>query len=297
MLSLDDLHKLADTYSDLLGLKVHEFKIGKRLFSFNSRPHLMGVINLSPDSWYRESVCLHTDQAVERGQRLVAEGADIVDIGAESTILHANRVDRSKQIKQLLPIIRGLSQKGVLVSIETYHPSIVRACLEAGASVINLTGTIKTTDIFRTIAEHHAAVILCYVEGKNARAVKNFSLEEDMIPRMETYFSKKIEEAVHLGVRRIILDPGLGFYYHNLQDSATRIRHQIQTFLNTFRLRKLGWPICHALPHAFEYFADEVRSAEPFFAVLALLGKTDLLRTHEVAKVRAVCRTLNVWET
>ena len=87
----------------------------------------------------------------------------------------------------------------------------------------------------------------------------------------------------------------MGFYYKNLQDSAVRVRHQMQTFLNTFRLRKLGWPVCHAMPHAFEYFEEEVRCAEPFFAVLALLGKTDLLRTHEVAKVRGVVRTLGAW--
>jgi dihydropteroate synthase len=67
------------------------------------------------------------------------------------------------------------------------------------------------------------------------------------------------------------------------------------TFLHTFRLRELGWPICHALPHAFEYFRDEVRSAEPFFAVLAALGKTDLFRTHETARVRAVLQTTQLF--
>jgi dihydropteroate synthase len=77
---------------------------------------------------------------------------------------------------------------------------------------------------------------------------------------------------------------GPGVLLPNLQDSAVRVRHQMKVFLNTFRLRSLGWPICHALPHAFEFFREEVRCAEPFFAVLALLGKTDLLRTHEVPR-------------
>jgi hypothetical protein len=68
----------------------------------------------------------------------------------------------------------------------------------------------------------------------------------------------------------------------------------LNVFLNTFRLRKLGFPTCHALPHAFEFFRDEVRCAEPFFAVLAALGKTDLLRTHEVPRIKAVLDTLAV---
>lgn len=295
MLTLEDLHKLTEKYRDCLSYSVQEFKIGGRPFQFNTYPHLIGVVNLSPDSWYRESVCLNTEQAVRRGQRLVIEGADLVDVGAESSLLNATRVKESVQLNRLLPVVRGLVQKGVLVSTETYHPSVAEACLQAGATVLNLTGTTKTNDIFRVVAEHQATVILCYVEGENVRTVSDFSLESDMIPRMKDYFARKIDEATKLGITRIIIDPGLGFYYRNLQDSAVRVRYQMHTFLHTFRLRKLGWPICHALPHAFEYFGDEIRSAEPFFAVLALLGKTHFLRTHEIPKVRAMIQTMNAW--
>ena len=101
--------------------------------------------------------------------------------------------------------------------------------------------------------------------------------------------------ATRNGVKKILLDPGLGFYYRNLQDSAVRVRHQMNVFLNTFRLRNLGFPICHALPHAFEYFREEVRCAEQFFAVLAALGKTDLFRTHEVRRVKAVLDTMRIF--
>ncbi len=297
MLTLEDLRKLTEKYQDCLSYSVQEFEIGGRSFQFNARPHLIGVVNLSSDSWYRESVCLNTGQAVQRGQRLVIEGADLVDVGAESSLLNALRVKENVQLDRLLPVIRGLVQKGVLVSTETYHPSVAEACLQAGATVLNLTGTTKTNDIFRVVAEHQATVILCYVEGENVRTASDFSLESDMIPRMKDYFARKIDEATKLGITRIIIDPGLGFYYRNLQDSVVRVRYQMHTFLHTFRLRKLGWPICHALPHAFEYFGDEVRSAEPFFAVLALLGKTHLLRTHEIPKVRAMIQTMNTWGT
>ena len=114
---------------------------------------------------------------------------------------------------------------------------------------------------------------------------------------MNDYFARQIDIAIRAGVEKIILDPGLGFYYRNLQDSAIRIRHQMTVFLNTFRLRSLGFPICHALPHAFECFGEEVRSAEPFFSVLAALGKTDLFRTHEVPKIKAVLDTLKIFGT
>jgi dihydropteroate synthase len=144
-------------------------------------------------------------------------------------------------------------------------------------------------------ADYDAGVILCYVQGKNVREVTDRNLTTDPVPEMRDYFSREIEAAERQGVRKIVIDPGLGFYYPNLQDSAVRVRFQMAMFLNTFRLRTLGYPVCHALPHAFECFGEEVRSAEGFFAVLAALGKTDLFRTHEAPRIRAVLETLGIW--
>jgi dihydropteroate synthase len=252
----------------------------------------MGVINLSADSWYRESVCLTTESAVQRGRVLKEQGADLVDVGAESTLAQAARVDEAGQNTKLVPVIKGLRAAGVLVSVETYQPAVTRACLEAGANVLNLTGTDRSDELFRMVADHDAAVIICYVQGKNVRDVTDFDLSADPIPMMHEYFARQIEIARRNGVEKIFIDPGLGFYYRNLQDSAVRVRHQMNVFLNTFRLRTLGYPVCHALPHAFEHFGEEVRCAEPFFAVLAALGKTDLFRTHEVPRIKAVLETM-----
>jgi dihydropteroate synthase len=226
---------------------------------------------------------------------LAAQGADIVDIGAESTLAHAARVDDAAQNSKLIPVIRELRAADILVSVETYSPAVARACLEAGANILNLTGSADSAKIFKMAAAHDAAVIICFVRGKNVREVGDFDLSADPIPMMRDYFSRQIEIARRNGVEKIFLDPGLGFYYRNLQDSTVRVRHQMNIFLNTFRLREPGFPICHALPHAFESFRDEVRCAEPFFAVLAALGKTDLFRTHEVPRIKAVLETMKAF--
>ena len=291
MLSLEDLAELLAKNREAVAAPVKEFLIGGKPFAFNSRPAIMGVVNLSPDSWYRESVCLTAEAAIQRARVLTAQGADIVDVGAESTLAHAARVAESAQNSQLLPVIKELHAANILVSVETYQPPVTRTCLEAGANVLNLTGTEDSDELFRMVAAHDAAVIICYVQGKNVREVGDFDLSADPIELMREYFSRQIEIAQRNGVEKILLDPGLGFYYRNLQDSAVRVRHQMNVFLNTFRLRTLGFPICHALPHAFEFFRDEVRCAEPFFAVLAALGKTDLFRTHEVPRIKAVLDT------
>ena len=295
MLGLEQLAELLEKHRAASKALVTEFSIGGRHFPFNSRPAIMGVINLSADSWYRESVCLTAESAVRRGKVMSDQGAAIIDVGAESTLAHAARIDEAAQNTKLLPVIRALRESGILVSVETYQPAVTRACLEAGANILNLTGADRTDELFRLVAAHDAAVIICYVQGPNVREVGDFDFNADPVALMQDYFARQIEIARRNGVEKILIDPGLGFYYRNLQDSSVRVRHQMTVFLNTFRLRALGFPVCHALPHAFEFFGEEVRCAEPFFAVLAALGKTDLFRTHEVPRIRAVIDTLRAY--
>jgi dihydropteroate synthase len=296
MLSLEYLADLLEPNRTVARAQVREFSIGARQFRFNSQSAIMGVINLSPDSWYRESVCLSAEAAIRRGKVLSSQGAEIIDLGAESTLAHAARADETAQSERLIPIVKSLSASGILVSVETYQPAVTRACFDAGAKILNLTSAENNEEFFQIAAAHDGAVIICYVQGKNVREVADFDFARDPIGIMYEYFARQIETATCVGVQKIFLDPGLGFYYRNLQDSGARVRHQMTVFLNTFRLRSLGFPVCHALPHAFEYFGEEVRSAEPFFAVLATLGKTDLFRTHEVPKIKAVLDTLKVFD-
>jgi dihydropteroate synthase len=295
MLRLEDLASLLETHREAAAARVAEFAIGGRLFACNAQPAIMGVVNLSPDSWYRESVCRSADAAVQRARVLTAQGAAIVDLGAESTLANAQRVDDAAQKSKLLPVIEALRREKILVSVETYQPAVARACLEIGANLLNLTGPDRSDEMYRMVAANDAAVIICFVQGRNVREVSDLDFSRDPVEAMRDYFSREIEAATRNGVRKIFIDPGLGFYYRNLQDSAARVRHQMTTFLNTFRLRTLGFPTCHALPHAFEYFGEEVRCAEPFFAVLAALGRTDLFRTHEVPRIKAVLDTLRVY--
>jgi dihydropteroate synthase len=295
MLKLEQLAALVEKNRAVASARVQEFSIGGKKFNFNSQAAVMGVVNLSADSWYRESVCLSAEAAIARGKVLHAQGADIIDVGAESTLAHAARANDDAQKSKLIPVIKQLRAEKIFVSVETYSPNVTRATLEAGANILNLTGTTGSKEIFKMVAAHDAAVIICFVQGKNVREVGDFDLSADPIPMLADFFSRQIEIAQRSGVEKIFLDPGLGFYYRNLQDSAIRVRRQMNIFLNTFRLRALGFPICHALPHAFEFFGEEVRCAEPFFAVLAALGKTDLFRTHEVPRIKAVLDALKVF--
>src|ERR1700689_2155312 len=124
MLSLEQLAGLLEKQRDAAAATVREFSIGGQQLGFNTAPEIMGVINLSPDSWYRESVCLTADRAIERGGVLRAQGAKIIDVGAESTLAHAALLDEPAHRDKLLPVVRGLVSAGILVSVETYRAPV-----------------------------------------------------------------------------------------------------------------------------------------------------------------------------
>jgi dihydropteroate synthase len=289
MISLSALAALHSEYADDLARPVEPVTIGggDDVVIGGPDPVLMGTVNLSRDSTYRESIAVTTEAAVRKARTQVAQGARLVDIGAESSTVAAARVDARAQADRLVPVVEALAGDCV-VSVENYRPEVVAAGLAAGARVLNLTGRDGEDEMLACAASYDATVIVCFCEPDDVRADASAPTRADALPYLVDHFGPRLEHARSLGVRRLVIDPGLGFYYGNLTDPAVRVRHQAAVLAQCFRLRVLGVPVCNALPHAFDLFEDEFRKAEGFFAVLARLGGTDLFRTHEVPHVRAV---------
>lgn len=297
MLDYGALKEVLDTHCKVVNRSVKTFTIGGRLFDFNHYRYLVGVINLSTDSWYRESVCATTEDAIARAEMLVGDGADLIDIGAESTLPQARRADVQQQLDRLLPVVQALKTRHLLVSVESYYPEVLEACAKAGADVFNLTGMRYGDDVFKLAVRYDAAVILCFVQGETVRDVRDLPLHDDMIATVSSYFRTVLAKAERYGLTKCFIDPGLGFYYNNLQDSRRRIQYQINTFIQCFRLHDLGYPTFNILPHAPEIFlADERRAAEPFFSVLALLGGTHVIRSHEVRTVHRIRQVMECYQ-
>jgi dihydropteroate synthase len=292
VISLEDVAALWDAFSADLALPVAPVRIGDVEIG-DAAPVLMGTVNMSRDSTYRASVAVSQESAIRKVRVLVAQGAQVVDIGAESSTARAERISSDDQIAALVPVIEAVAAEAVL-SVETYQPSVVRKGLAAGARILNMTGREHEDDMFALAAEYDAAVVLCFVELDNVRDLSAAPIDADPLPYLLDHFGPRLERARELGADRIVIDPGMGFYYANLLDPALRVRHQTRVLAQSFRLRALGVPVCNALPHAFDLFEDEFRKAEGFFAVLAQLGGTHLFRTHEVAHVRTVLAAMRI---
>lgn len=287
MITLRDLH---DIYGAWLGSDASAPPIvpdGRR-----GDVRIMGVVNLSPDSTYRESVAVSAEVAERLARVQHAEGAHLVDFGAESSNANARRVTPEEQIALLEPVIRSVARE-VPTSVETYHPQVAAVALAAGAKAINLTGRSNELEIFDLVAEHDSQVVLCFGGESNVRDDATAPTAGDPVELMLEHFAKRIDIAHSRGVRDVIVDPGIGFHYDNLATWQERVSFQANLLIQSFRFHPLGVPVLNVLPHTFDIFGDQFRKAEGFFAVLALLGGSDILRVHEISHVRAVIAAMN----
>lgn len=296
MLGLDAICEMFNDHKDDYDLEVAEFSLGGRHFNFNTRPSLLGIVNMSTDSWFNHVICYTPDQAVQRAKILTAQGADIVDLGAEASSPGTSRTDAAQQVASLLPVIEALQGTDVLTSIDTYYPEVAEQCLAAGATVINYTGTEDSETMYRVVAEHDAAIVMCYVQGPDARSVGEFEFPDDPMTFLADFFARETEKATSLGVDKIFIDPavGLGYtnFYYSYENIPSRLAYQYQTLIQSFRLRRLGFPVFAQIPTPLEIFGEDVRSAQMVGGMLAMLGKVDLIRTHEVSKLSKMVQTL-----
>ncbi len=291
MITLAALAELHERYADDLARPVAPVHVTDDVVIGDGQPSLMGVVNLSPDSAYRESIAGRTEVAVRKGRVQTEQGAAIIDLGAEASGDDADRVGAERQLERLLPVVEELSRRTV-VSVETYRPLVVREVLAAGARMINLTGREDEEEMLTAIGEHDATVLMCFGTGANVREQEELPQGEDLGPYLVDHFAERIEQARSLGVEKIVVDPGMGFTFPNLT-GLERVRLQTRTLAQTFRLRRLGVPTASVLPHNLDIFEDEFRKAEGFFAVFASLGGVHLLRVHEVPHLRTVLRAMD----
>jgi dihydropteroate synthase len=298
VITLADLAALSEQYGDAWSAPVEPVVLDSpagQVVIGDGPVTLMGCVNLSRDSTYRESVATGPDDAVRMGRIQAAQGAAIIDLGAESSNASAARVSPDDQVKALVPVVERLAADAV-VSVETYEPAVVAACLDAGARILNMTGREHEDDMLTLAAQYDAAVVMCFGETANVREASDVPPDADPMPVLLDHFGARLERARALGADKVVVDPGMGFHYGNLLDPLARSRHQTRVLSQTFRLRPLGVPVCNVLPHTYDIFGDEFRKAEGFYAVFAALGGTHLLRVHEVPHLRVVLDALRTLE-
>jgi len=190
---------------------------------FSSKTYLMGILNVTPDSFSDGGVFLNKDRAVDQALRMQDEGADIIDIGGESTRPGSGAITVREEIKRVLPVIEELAGKvSIPISIDAYKSGVAEAAIQAGASIINdISGLRFDTKMPGVVARHKVPVVIMHIKGR-PRDMQKKPVYKSLIPEIMDYLTESIIKARKAGIPddMIIIDPGIGFgktLEHNLE--------------------------------------------------------------------------------
>jgi len=177
-----------------------------------SRPQIMGIVNVTPDSFSDGGRYVATDAAVEHARALIAAGADILDIGGESTRPGAEPVMLDQELARVLPVIEALAGEGVPLSIDTYKPEVMRAAVAAGASMINDVSALRQPGALEAAAQTNAAVCLMHMQG-TPQTMQAEPTYADVVAEVANFLGERVAACEAAGITRdrIVVDPGFGF--------------------------------------------------------------------------------------
>jgi dihydropteroate synthase len=262
-------------------------------FQFDlSRPLVMGIVNVTPDSFSDGGHHASTASAIAHALQLIADGADILDIGGESTRPGAAEVSEQEELDRVLPVIEGLRGISVPISIDTYKPEVMRAALAAGASMVNDVNALQAEGALEAVANSDAAVCLMHKQG-SPQNMQQQPQYLDVVTEVGSFLLKRVASAKAAGIarNRIVIDPGFGF--------GKTLVHNLDLLRELDTLCGLGLPLLAGLSRKSMLGAltgrevgDRV-AASVAAAVLAAQRGAAIVRVHDVRETADALKILN----
>jgi dihydropteroate synthase len=252
-------------------------------------PKLMGVVNVTPDSFSDGGLFLDADAAIEHGEELVEQGAEILDVGGESTRPGAEEVSAEEELGRVAPVVRGLAGTAT-VSIDTSKVAVAEAALDAGASIVNdVTALRRDPEIGAVCAERGAGLVLMHMQG-DPRTMQENPVYDDVVDDVKGFLAERLEAALDAGVaeERVWLDPGIGF--------GKTLDHNLELLRRLGELRELGRPL--VIGTSRKSFLGRIDGSAVgdriggtiASSILAAAEGADVLRVHDVAETAQAAR-------
>ncbi len=245
------------------------------VLTFGGVTHVMGVINLSPDSKNVHTIARSVDEALEMARTYRRHGATIIDLGAQSSHIDNPTIEATLEIERLLPALDHLVGDGFLVSVDTWKPEVAEAALSAGAAILNDTGGLSDPVMRQVVSRHAAGAVLMYVEGANPHAVGEITIAADKAALTAEWMERRLAELRADGIGRLIVDPGIAINYRGDYGAYTRM--QLEVIRGIERFRRFGLPVMIPIPRKQE----DHRVAS--YITMALEYGADIIRVHDVA--------------
>jgi dihydropteroate synthase len=280
---------------------VFQWNLGTRTLELGKRTLIMGIVNVTPDSFFDGGLYLDSEKAIAHALRLLDEGADIIDVGGESTRPGAKVAPSAEELRRVLPVITEIKKlrPGAVISVDTYKASVARAAINGGAEIVNdISGLRWDPQMARTVAELKCGAVLMHVRGR-PEEWRSLPPAGDIVLLVKRELRDWAETAVQAGVRRerIVLDPGFGFGKNFEQNYPLLSRFQ--------ELQQLGFPLLAGTSRKSfigRMLAKEGKDAAPadrLYGNLAahtalILKGVHIVRTHDVRAAVEAARVTDV---
>ncbi len=261
------------------------WRLRSRTLAFD-RPLVMGIVNVTPDSFSDGGLFLDPGRAIEHGLRLLEEGADLLDVGGESTRPGAESVAAEEEMARVVPVIAGLAGRGAIVSVDTMKPEVAGAALDAGAEIVNDVGGLGRREMRRVLARSAAGAVVMHMRG-TPRTMQLDPHYDDVVDDIMRFLSARIDLAVGEGCRReaLVVDPGIGF--------GKTLEHNLTLCQRIGSFEALGRPVMVGTSR--KRFLGTITGAEEpterdgstaVSLALAVERGAAVVRTHNVARTR-----------
>lgn len=256
-----------------------------------SRPLVMGIVNVTPDSFSDGGRHFSAEAAVAHALKLIAEGADILDIGAESTRPGAPLVSQQEELDRLLPVLEGLRGIAVPISVDTYKTKVMAAALDAGASLINDVNALQSEGALQVLAQSRAAICLMHKQG-SPQTMQQRPQYADVVAEVLDFLRERIEVAEAAGIvgERILVDPGFGF--------GKTLEHNLTLLKRLAEFTALGVSVLAGVSRKSMLGAltqrevDHRLAASLSAALIAVQNGAKIVRVHDV---RETVDALKIW--
>lgn len=259
-----------------------------------STPVVMGILNITPDSFYEGSRKQNEADILRRVEEIILQGGTIVDIGAQSTRPSSQFLSSEEEIERLSPALSAISREfpDTILSVDTFHADVARVCIQDyGVAIVNdISGGSLDSNMFQTVADLHVPYILMHMRG-TPQTMQKLNNYDDLIQNIAYYFSEKVAHLHQLGVNDIILDPGFGFS-KDVSQNYELMRHL--NFFENFELPLLvGISRKSMITKFLEVASSEALNGTTVLNTYALMNGASILRVHDV---KEACEAVKITE-
>ncbi|MDY6486655.1 dihydropteroate synthase [Acinetobacter faecalis] len=276
----------------LVALPKHILQCGNLSLDL-SKPHVMGILNVTPDSFSDGGLHNGKDEAVARALQMIAEGATVIDVGGESTRPGASAVAVEEEIARVVPVVKELARHNVVISIDTSEPEVIKAAVQAGAHIWNDVRALTRPYALETAASLDIPVIIMHMRGEPT-TMNNLDQYSDVTFDVISELKQRVNDALNAGVKseNIMIDPGFGF--------AKNAQQNLKLLNEFYKLKEMGYPILSALSRK-RFIGEAVGESDAQKRVVGSVAAhlisvqqgASMVRVHDV---KATCDALKVWQ-